>query len=69
MLEVARDRRVDAEVGQEDAGAAGVLAGDERDLLQDAERAQRDVLEIAEGSRDDVERAGRSPPSGGERGR
>ena len=35
-----------------------VLAGDERDLLQHAQRAQGDVLEVADGRRDHVERAG-----------
>ena len=41
---------------QQARGAARVLAGDERDLAQDAHRAQGDVLEVAERRGDDVER-------------
>ena len=39
--------------------AARVLAGDERDLPQDAQRAQRDVLEVAERRGHHVQRARR----------
>ena len=59
VLEVARDGHVDVEVAQEAPRPPCVLAGDQVDLLEDAERAQGQILEVADRRRDHVERARR----------
>ena len=59
VLEVARDGHVDVEVAQEAPRPPRVLAGDEVDLLEDAERAQGQILEVPDRRRDHVERARR----------
>src|SRR5260221_3759248 len=48
--------RADLVAPQEDLGVPGVLAGDHVDLLQDLQRARRDVLEVPDRRRDEVER-------------
>src|SRR5207344_298043 len=57
VLEVGRGRRVDVEVGEQGPGAARVLAGDQVDLTQHAERARGDVFEVADRGGYDKERA------------
>src|SRR5262249_38771786 len=52
VLVVADGRLVDVEVREERARPPRVLAGDQVGLAQDAERAQGDVLEIADRGRD-----------------
>ena len=54
---VADERRADAEVAQELPGVAGVFRGDEVHLFQHPEGPQGDVLQVADGRGDDVERA------------
>lgn len=48
----------DVEVLEELTGVTGVLGGDEVAVAEDAEGAQGDVLEVPDGSGDEVERAG-----------
>jgi hypothetical protein len=54
---VARDRPLDPMMLQQDARPARVLRGDEVDLAEHAQRAQRHVLEVPDRRRDDVEDA------------
>jgi hypothetical protein len=55
-------------MGQEGAGPAGVLGGDHGNRAQHDRRARREVVQVAEGSGDDVEGAGSGQGSlGGER--
>ncbi len=54
---VADERRPDPEVAQKLAGVAGVLRGDEVHLFQHPQGPQGDVLQVADGGGDDVERA------------
>ena len=73
VLEVARGRHMDAEMAQERAGAACVLAGHQPHFLEHTEGPDGDVFEIADGRSHHVQRArshGRPDPSsfsGGER--
>ena len=55
---VADGRGFDFEVIEEFLGLAGVFAGDAVGLAQDAEGAEGDVFEIADGSGDQVETGG-----------
>jgi len=55
---VADGGRADAEVAEEFGGLAGVFAGDAVDRAQDAERAEGDVFEVADGRGDEVEAGG-----------
>src|SRR5207244_499703 len=57
VLEVGHGRRVDVEVREQRARAACVFTRDQVDLAQHAQRARRDVLEIADRSGDDEEGA------------
>ena len=56
-LEIAQQRFGDAEMLQQLAGVARVLGGDDVALAQHAQRAQRDVLKIADGRGNEVKRA------------
>src|SRR3989454_8305640 len=49
--------RADLVLAEKDLGVPRVLARHHVDLLQDAQRAQRDILEIADRSRDEIELA------------
>ena len=57
-LEIAQQRLGDAEMFEQLAGMPRVLGGDDVTLAQDAERAERDVLEVANRRGDEVKRAG-----------
>jgi hypothetical protein len=48
----------DPEVREQVASAAGIFRGDQVDLLQDSEGAQRDVFQVADGRGDQEERSG-----------
>src|SRR5439155_1705697 len=63
VLEVAHGPLVDVEMREERARPARVLAGDQIHFAQDAQRAQGDVLEVADRSRDDEERAAQATPT------
>jgi hypothetical protein len=56
VLVIADQRFRDIQVLQKFARLARVLASDAIALAQDAPRPQRDVFQIADGRRDDVER-------------
>ncbi len=58
VLVVAHQWLVNVVVGEKLLRVAGVLAGDLIDFLEDAEGAESDVLEIADGSADKIEAAG-----------
>src|SRR5947199_3753909 len=58
MLVIADRRLTDAVVMQQFPRLACVLAGDGISLLKHAQRTQRDVFQVADRSRDEVERAG-----------
>jgi hypothetical protein len=57
VLVIADGRFGDAGVIQKLAGLARVLAGDQVGFTQRAKGAKRDVFEVADGGRDDVENA------------
>src|SRR5439155_296526 len=59
VLVIAGGRSPDLVTGQQNPGVASVLAGDQIDLAQHAERAQRHVLEVADRRGDDEEGTGR----------
>ena len=61
MLEVGDDGLADLEVGQKLQRRPGVLARDGVDFPEDAERARREILEIPDRRRDDVERPRHAP--------
>ena len=50
-------------MGQQLAGVASVLGGDQVHAAEDAQGAQGDVLEVADGRGDDVQRAAIIPPA------
>ena len=54
---------VDAVVVQQLAGLAGILASHQVHFAEDAQGAQGDVLEVADGSGDEIERAGHETSS------
>ena len=54
---VADERRLNPEVAQELAGVAGIFRGDEVRLFQHPKGPEGDVLQVADGGGDDVERA------------
>jgi len=54
---VADERRLNPEVAQELARVAGIFRGDEVRLFQHPEGPEGDVLQVADGGGDDVERA------------
>lgn len=56
--EGAEEGFADIEMFQEQAGVAGVLSGDTMTVLEDAEGPCGDVLQVADGGGDEVERAG-----------
>ena len=58
VLVVADERLANVVVGEELLGVAGVLAGDLVHFLEDAESAEGDVFEIANGGADEIEAAG-----------
>ena len=58
-LEIAQERFGDAKMFQQLPGMTRVLGGNHVALAQDAQRAERDVLEIANRRGDEVKRAGR----------
>ena len=57
-LKIAEQRFGDAEMLQQSPGVARVLGGGDVALAQHAQRAQRDVLEVANGRGDEVKRPG-----------
>ena len=57
VVVVAQQRAGDVEMGQQLAGVAGILGGDQVHAAKDAQGAQGDVVEIADGRGDDVQRA------------
>src|SRR5437867_4460558 len=63
VLEVAHGPLVNVEMREERTRPARVLAGDQVHFAQDAQRAQGDVLEVADRSRDDEERAAQATPT------
>ncbi len=62
VLVEARRRRRDRVVLKEPGRPAGVLRGDHGHFAQDPQRAQRDILEIADGCRDHIQGAGHDSP-------
>ena len=52
----ARDRRHDAVMAEQRARRPGVFSHDESDRIQDADRPQRDILQISDGCSNNVER-------------
>ena len=56
VLVIADQSRLDAVMAEQLQGLARVLAGDQVDFFEDAQGAQRDVFEIADGRGDEVER-------------
>jgi hypothetical protein len=60
MFMVGNQRAGDLEMLQETAGRSGVLTGNEIDLLENANSAESDVFQIADGRGDHVERSGHS---------
>ena len=54
---IADERRLDLEVAQELARVAGIFRGDEVRLFQHPKGPEGDVLQVADGRGDDVERA------------
>ena len=56
VLVIADGARLDAVVAEQLLGLARVLAGDQVDFFEHAQGAQGDVLEIADGRGDEVER-------------
>ena len=54
VLVDAEDRGLDVEMPEQDARSARVLGSDQLDPLQDLDRPERDVLEVADWRRDDV---------------
>jgi len=57
-LVVADHRFTDFKAGEEMAGVAGILGSDEGDFLENADGAGGEVLQVTDGSGDDVEFAG-----------
>ena len=57
-LEITQKRSGDSEMLEQLPGAARVLGGDHVALAQDAQRAERDVLQVANRRGDEVKRAG-----------
>ena len=55
MVEIGGERPGNAQVGEELAGMAGILGGDQVHLLQDADRAKGDILQVPDGGGDYVE--------------
>jgi hypothetical protein len=58
VLVQAHRRRRDPEVGEQLGGVPGVFGGDEIGFAEQSQPAQCHVLEVADGSRDQNERAG-----------
>ena len=59
MLVVADERLMDLEMIQEFEGVAGVFAGDLLNFFENAQGAEGDVFEVADGSGDQIEAAAR----------
>ena len=57
VLVDAENRGFDAEMAKQNAGSARIFRSDELDLLQDLDGPKGDVVEVADGRRDDVENA------------
>ncbi len=65
VLVDAEDRGFDIEMAKQNAGSTRIFGSDELDLLEHLDGTEGDVVEIADGRRDDVEHAFRSRgPSG-----
>lgn len=57
VFEIAGQRGVDVKMRQQLAGMAGILGGDEMHFAQNAERPRAHVLEVSNGSSDQIKRA------------
>ena len=57
-LEITEERFGDSEMLQQSPGVARVLGSDDVALAQHAQRAQRDVFEVANGRGDEIKRPG-----------
>ena len=57
VLVDAEDRGFDPEMAKQNAGPARIFGSDELDLLQHLDGPEGDVVEVADGRRDDVKHA------------